>query len=116
MQEGLTHRSESDRLSPAMARPPGIMVPLSELLKTALKKLNPSQATAVTRIQQAWPEIAGPLLAPHIQVWKLVKEDLKLKADGASWAQEFHFHRQRIMKKLEERFPDIAIRDLKLIP
>lgn len=99
-----------------MARPPGTLMPLAQLLKAALGRLNPREATAVPRIQGAWPEIAGPKLAPHITVWKLVRGDLKIKAGGSAWAQEFHFHRPRILQELHDRFPDIPIKDISLTP
>jgi predicted nucleic acid-binding Zn ribbon protein len=50
-----------------------------------------------------WQEVVGELLAQHVQIERIDKGTLFLKADSASWRSEVMLRREEIRDKVNER-------------
>lgn len=66
------------------------------------------------RLEQAWAEVAGPAIAPHTAVARLVRGVLEVIVDSSVLLQELtHFHKRRLLQQLKVRLSGVPLTDLR---
>ncbi|NEG69986.1 DciA family protein [Bifidobacterium choloepi] len=69
----------------------------------------------MTRLMEAWPEIAGPVAAAHTQVDSLVDGVLKIRANTPAWEQQMSGLSGHLLAKIQATHPEFGIRRLEVI-
>lgn len=65
------------------------------------------------RLLSLWPSIVGEVVASKTEPLALQQDVLKVGVCNAVWAQNLAYERQRILDKLNERSPDLALTDIR---
>lgn len=65
------------------------------------------------RLQESWPEVVGKILAKKSFIGKYDGVTVTVLADNSVWLNELFIQREKIIKKLVDRFPEYTITDLK---
>lgn len=60
-----------------------------------------------------WPSIVGDVVATRTRPVGIQQDVLRVAVCNAVWAQNLAFERQRIVQKLNDRFPDLALTDIR---
>jgi predicted nucleic acid-binding Zn ribbon protein len=66
-------------------------------------------AGGLAPILQAWPEIAGPAIAPHATPVTLRNETLTIRCSNSVWASELLHLAPEILASLRERVPEVTV-------
>ena len=63
----------------------------------------------------SWKQLAGTDIAAHSRILELQKGLLYIGVDHPGWMQMIGFKKQQILGSLKNRYPSLAIRDLRLV-
>lgn len=61
---------------------------------------------------QSWDKIVGVDLAAHSDAVDIRNGALVVEVDHPGWMQRLHMQRERILKTLQSKYPDLGIRNL----
>lgn len=65
------------------------------------------------KILSLWPSIVGEAVAAKTRPLGLQQDVLKVAVCNSAWAQNLAYERQRILSKLHECLPDLALTDIR---
>ncbi|MCL2293857.1 MAG: DUF721 domain-containing protein [Spirochaetes bacterium] len=85
-----------------------------DLLKNYLNNLG-IPAEKKENIYSCWHEIAGKEIADNSQVIDIKNETISLETEHPGWIQIINFKKDHILKKINEKFPEKKIREIKVI-
>ena len=86
---------------------------LSEVLESALKRLDLAEAALEARAVMLWPQIVGEQMARASEAQRVVGGTLIVTTRSSVWSQEFSFQRPLILRKLKERLGKEFVKDLR---
>lgn len=66
------------------------------------------------RLVREWPLIVGVLLASKSCPLDLKNGVLTVEVRDNSWMQEIRFHQKRIIEKINDRFPNLGVTEIRL--
>jgi predicted nucleic acid-binding Zn ribbon protein len=66
------------------------------------------------RLVKEWRGIVGDLVASKSSPLEIRDETLVIEVGDNAWMQEIRFHQKRIIEKINERFPELGIKEIRL--
>lgn len=90
-----------------------MLTPLRSILKAAAKSLGLERAAHAAFIEELWPEIAGPEIAPHTRVTGLRGGILLVDTEPGPWAQELTVQRIRYVNELNRHLGEHVVDDIR---
>ncbi|RJP76168.1 MAG: DUF721 domain-containing protein [Candidatus Zixiibacteriota bacterium] len=87
---------------------------LAAALKQALKTPAIHRRLNAAQIIEAWEELAGPVVAQHVQPMALDKGVLTLEADSSVWRQEVSLARPELAVRINARFGPKTVREIRI--
>ena len=88
------------------------LTPVSGALDALTVRLAP--ATLLAEVQRAWPEAAGPAVAPHGQPWAEHDGEVLVACPEAVWAQELDLMSEVLVERLNRALGRPAVRRLRV--
>ncbi len=86
---------------------------IAKLLPEVLTKISANFQERPDLVLLAWPELIGEKLAPMTQPLSFTEGVLTVKVKNSSlYSLLVQHERKKLLKKLQERFPSIAIRNI----
>ena len=85
---------------------------LKQLLPKMLEEIATVQKMRPDLILTAWPEIIGPKFAPMTEAVSFVQGVLSVKVKNATLHSLLAQEKFRLVKRLQEKFPRIEIRNI----
>ena len=85
-----------------------------DLLKEFFDNLGIS-AVKTENIYSCWKEIAGKEIGENSRVFDIKKEIVFVEADHPGWIQIINLKKEHILTKINEKFPEKEIREIKVI-
>jgi predicted nucleic acid-binding Zn ribbon protein len=82
---------------------------VGEVIPAVLRFLGIAGRMDEGRLVRDWPLIVGDLLASRSSPLDLRKGILTVEVRDNSWMQEIRFHQNRIIEKINDRFPDLGV-------
>ena len=73
-----------------------------------------AQIQAAGEIEEAWQEVAGRMLASRSRVGPVRRGVLEIIVESSAILQEMTFQKDDLAAKIASRWPDLAIRQLRL--
>jgi len=62
-----------------------------------------------------WPKIAKEGFSNHVKPFEYKENILIVICDNSSWASQLQFEKRRLMKKIQEVFPEQKVKNIKPI-
>jgi predicted nucleic acid-binding Zn ribbon protein len=87
---------------------------VGEVIPAVLRLLGIEGRMDEGRLVRDWPLIVGDLLASKSSPLDLKKGVLTVEVRDNSWMQEIRFHQKRIIEKINDRFPDLGVTEIRL--
>jgi predicted nucleic acid-binding Zn ribbon protein len=88
------------------------LTPISGALDVVTTRLAP--ATLLAEVQRAWPEAAGPGVAPHGEPWAERDGEVFVACPEAVWAQELDLMSEAVVEQLNRVLGRPAVRRLRV--
>jgi predicted nucleic acid-binding Zn ribbon protein len=88
------------------------LTPVSGALETLTARLAP--ATLLAEVQRAWPQAAGPAVAPHGDPWAERDGEVLIACPEAVWAQELDLMSEVVVERLNQALGRPAVRRLRV--
>jgi predicted nucleic acid-binding Zn ribbon protein len=88
------------------------LTPVSGALEAMTARLAP--ATLLAEVQRAWPQAAGPGVAPHGEPWAERDGEVLIACPEAVWAQELDLMSEVIVSRLNQALGRPAVRRLRV--
>jgi predicted nucleic acid-binding Zn ribbon protein len=88
------------------------LTPVSGALDTLTARLAP--ATLLAEVQRAWPQAAGPAVAPHGEPWAERDGEVLIGCPEAVWAQELDLMSEVLVGRLNDALGRPAVRRLRV--
>jgi predicted nucleic acid-binding Zn ribbon protein len=88
------------------------LTPVSGALDALTARLAP--ATLLAEVQRAWPEAAGPGIAPHGEPWAERDGEVFVACLEAVWAQELDLMSEAVVEQLNTALGRPAVRRLRV--
>jgi predicted nucleic acid-binding Zn ribbon protein len=88
------------------------LTPVSGALEAMTARLAP--ATLLAEVQRAWPQAAGPGVAPHGEPWAERDGEVLIACPEAVWAQELDLMSDVILSRLNQALGRPAVRRLRV--
>ncbi len=85
-----------------------------DLLKDFFDNLGIKKGEGET-VFSAWPDIAGKEISSHSRISDIKKELVTIEADHPGWVQIIDFKKAQILKKINEKFPEKNIQEIRVI-
>lgn len=86
----------------------------SELLGNFFDKSFYQEGEKYLEFKSAWSNIIGSDLSAHIDIYDLKDNILVAHADHPGWAQMFQMKKTAILKKIQKKFPELTVKDIKV--
>lgn len=106
----LSNRSSRQRRRFYSQQPKGI----EKLLSQHMAKRGYAATGSNSRIEQAWNETVGPLLAKQTRAVGLRRGTLEVLVANSTMMQEINFQRTQLLKNIQMKLSDARITSLKL--
>lgn len=87
--------------------------PLQQVLAVWTEQWKDQPSMRLYRLQESWPEVVGKILAKKSFIGQYDDAMVTVLADNSVWLNELFIQREKIIKKLADRFPEYTITDLK---
>ena len=87
--------------------------PLQQVLAVWTEQWKDRPPMRLYRLQESWPEVVGKILAKKSFIGQYDGSTVTVLADNSVWLNELFIQREKIIKKLADRFPEYTITDLK---
>jgi predicted nucleic acid-binding Zn ribbon protein len=91
------------------------MNPLSQVLESALKRLELEDAALEARAVMVWPQIVGEQMARATEAQKVQAGTLVVITRSSSWSQELAFQKPGIVRKYRDRLGKDFVKDLRFV-
>ena len=88
------------------------LAPASGALDALATRLAP--ATLLAEVQRAWPQAAGPAVAPHGEPWAERDGEVLVACPEAVWAQELDLMSEVLVERLNQTLGRPAVRRLRV--
>jgi len=88
--------------------------PLHEILQSELGKIGKGKFDHTMKLEKNWKEIAGEMLAKNSRVLFVRENILHIGVPHSSWLYELGLIKNNILKKIQEKVPEIDIKDIRL--
>ena len=82
------------------------------LLSAFFERNNIQDAHGYVDFFQSWQQIVGVDLAAHSDAVDIRNHALIVEVDHPGWMQKLHMQRERILKTLQQRYPNLGIRNI----
>ncbi len=92
----------------------GGLVEVTALLEGALQTLGVKGDFEKFKVEQKCREVLGEKFSKALTAVSLKKRVVEMAFNHAIWMQEVNFRKAEVLKKLQEAFPKIGIKDLTL--
>ena len=66
------------------------------------------------RVVEGWAELTGPDIARFSRALRVQRGILYLKVESSAWSQELHFLKPQIIERVNERFGEGLISDIRI--
>lgn len=86
---------------------------LEEPLQMLWDRLGMGEKAELFAVLGKWDEIVGEKTAAHVKPLHIKNRTLYLKADGASWMNEFQFIRGETIRRINEKLGRPLIKDIR---
>ena len=86
----------------------------TDALKHLFDRLMPENSSGYSGLFSGWEEIAGPDMSMHVAVVDVVNKSLILEADHPGWIQKTRMMQSRILKEVNDRYPELEISRLRI--
>ncbi len=100
-------------------RKPGVTgnraVDISVLLEKVLQKNHIAEDMDYRVLSERFVEVVGPLIFPHVNLVKLEKRILVLKAHSSAWKNELFLQKNAIIDKCNLMLGKPAVRDVRFV-
>lgn len=87
--------------------------PLQQVIAVWTEQWKDQPSMRLYRLQESWPEVVGKILAKKSFIGQYDGSTVTVLADNSVWLNELFIQREKIIKKLADRFPENTIKDLK---
>jgi len=87
----------------------------SELIDEIFSNLSFGSRKSYVSIFRKWDEIAGHDLASHARLAEIEDDVLLVETDHPAWSQMISFQKKKILSRIEKEFPELRIRDLRVM-
>lgn len=68
-----------------------------------------------TTLTEVWPDLVGPALVPHCRPGSVRQGVLSIAVDHPAWLHQITMaHKKDILRLVQQRFPHLKIKDLRL--
>jgi predicted nucleic acid-binding Zn ribbon protein len=92
-------------------RDPGI---LRDIIPAVLRSLGLEGRMDEARLVREWRSVVGEGLAARSTPVRILEGILIVDVKDNAWMQEMRFHQKRILGRIEERFPGLGIKGIRL--
>jgi predicted nucleic acid-binding Zn ribbon protein len=89
------------------------LIPIGGVVEEAVSKLHIAKKMRQYKLWQCWKEIAGPAIYLNARPVRWNGEILVVAVKHASWMQELTYLKSKLMEKIREAVPEIAISDIR---
>ena len=83
-----------------------------KLLSAFFERNNIQDTRGYVDFFQSWQQIVGVDLAAHSDAVDIRNHALVVEVDHPGWMQKLHMQRERILKTLQQRYPNLDIRNI----
>jgi predicted nucleic acid-binding Zn ribbon protein len=90
------------------------VITLEKALKRALNIPSIRRRLNVAQISDSWEGLVGEVVARHVRPISLEKGVLTLEADSSVWRQQISLSKERIQKRIREKFDAEIVRVLRI--
>jgi hypothetical protein len=87
---------------------------VSDVVNAFIGDIEPLTAKNANTFLRSWNDIIGERIAPHCKVVDVDKGMLLLEVDHPGWSQEIQFQKQKILRSLASKFPELGIKNLSI--
>lgn len=88
---------------------------IDSIIRDVVADLEETQSGDMLVIREAWQELAGKQIAHHSAPASLDKHVLSIHVDHPGWMPELERMKRQLLHKLQSRYPDLRIRQLRFI-
>jgi hypothetical protein len=85
-----------------------------KILKDIIEEAGLERGNRYTGIFRSWRDIVGEPLCDHVEIVDIVRNTLVLQMDHPGWFQMFQFSEKEILRRVEESYPNLGIRAMKV--
>jgi len=86
---------------------------IGDIIPTVLRKLGLDDRMDEARLVREWDGVVGGVLAGRSNPVSARDGVLLVEVRDSAWMQEFRFHQNSIIRKINERFPGLGIRTVR---
>lgn len=88
---------------------------MASILKDVVEGLEVPQCENILVLRQAWPELVGAQIAMHSEPGYIGDFALHVFVDHPGWLQELERNKRTLLRKLEDKYRNLGIRQLRLL-
>jgi len=89
--------------------------PLGKVLQDMLEETPLGDMMQRHRLFEHWESLVGPALCSRVRPKKIQGKTLILAVDHPAWIQELQFLKAKLLAKIQQRFPESQIENLRLV-
>ena len=86
-----------------------------DILPEVMKGLGLDVKIREAQLIQQWREVVGETVASRSRPGTVRRGVLLVEAKNNAWMQEIRFHQSEILKRIQEQFPELQIKGLRLV-
>jgi predicted nucleic acid-binding Zn ribbon protein len=86
--------------------------PVGDALRAVRRQLGTPEPSVLERVQAAWADVVGDVLAAHSRPLHLRAGVLRVHADDPAWAGQFRYLGDTVVAALATGVPEAAIRQI----
>ncbi len=86
-----------------------------ELITKLFDNINQQDLKTYSGLFSSWTKIAGTDIAAHSKILEFDRQILYIGVDHPGWMQMIGFKKAGILKALKKQYPDLKIKDLRLL-
>jgi len=90
-------------------------LPISDVLAAVVRDLGLGKKLSQQRAVLDWAEVMGERVAAHARALRVDGDILFVGVDSSVWAQELSLMKRRILRELNGRLGEDAIRDVRFV-
>lgn len=89
-------------------------VAVREVLQGLMKPLDWDNLGQRSRIRQVWEKMVPREMLPHTRLLEVRRRELWVEVSMASWGQDLHFFKPRILEELQKSLGPGIIKDVRI--
>lgn len=90
------------------------IIPIKDVLTQFMDSLDYSEYEKEQKIENTWEKMAGSKIASHSKIKEIKNETLIIEVDHPGWIQYILFEKDKILKTINKKFPELNIRDFNI--